>query len=176
MVDLQEKLLPVIDERERVLRNSAPAPAPRATCSSLPVRPHHPVPPGLGDIVARGAARPRRGASPLDKTAFGCFGSPEFRRAADARSAGRDQLVVAGHRVPHLRRPDRARRARPRPTPCTWPADAVGARTAENRAVGLGRMERAGARRLQRGDGDLRAARPQRRPPLSRPCFPICSG
>jgi len=141
VVDLQQKLLPVIDERERVVRNSLLL-LRLAGLLELPVILTTQYRKGLGDIAPEVmAAAPS--AVPLDKTAFGCFGSPEF----DARVAahpGRDQLVVTGIES-HICVAQTVLGAIGRGLTVHVAADAVGARTPENRAVGLRRMEAAGA-------------------------------
>ena len=170
VVDLQEKLLPAIDDGERVLRQHAAA-APRlARVLELPVARS---PPSTGAAWATRSRRCARsaGEASIDKTSFGCFGDAGFR----------------------------ARLARPRTRPaCWWPAsratsasrrpcwalsrtdycvhvaaDAVGSRTAENRSIGLARMERAGAvvssARRWRSTSCWAAATA----PPSRPCCPI---
>jgi nicotinamidase-related amidase len=141
VVDLQDKLLPVIDDRERVVRNSLLL-LRLAGLLELPVILTTQYRKGLGDIAPEVmAAAPS--AVPLDKTAFGCFGSPEF----DARVAaqpGRDQLVVTGIES-HICVAQTVLGAIGRGLTVHVATDAVGARTPENRAVGLRRMEAAGA-------------------------------
>lgn len=141
VIDLQDKLLPVIDERERVLRNSLLL-LRLARVIDLPVVLTTQYRKGLGDIAPEivQAAPPE---APLDKTAFGCFGSPEFESRLAAH-AGRDQLVVAGIES-HICVAQTVLGALGRGLAVHVATDAVGARTAENRAIGLRRMEAAGA-------------------------------
>ena len=97
---------------------------------------------GLGATVPEVlAAAPR--VPPLDKVSFGCFGSPEFLARLEALG-GRDQLVVAGIES-HICVAQTVLGAVERGYDVHVASDAVGSRTEENRAVGLGRMERAGA-------------------------------
>jgi nicotinamidase-related amidase len=141
VVDLQEKLLPAIDERERVLHNSLLL-LRLAQVLELPVILTTQYRKGLGGIVPE-VARAAPGIAPLDKVAFGCFGSAEFE-ARMAQCAGRDQLVVAGIES-HICVAQTALGALAKGFTVHVASDAVGSRTAENRAIGLRRMETAGA-------------------------------
>src|SRR5262249_34180570 len=80
---------------------------------------------------------------PLDKVSFGCFGSPEFL-ARLAGLGGRDQLLVAGIES-HICVAQTVVGALEKGYTVHVAGDAVGSRTEENRAVGLRRMEKAGA-------------------------------
>jgi nicotinamidase-related amidase len=141
VVDLQEKLLPAIANRERVLRNSVLL-LRLAEVLALPVVLTTQYSRGLGPTVPEVlAAAP--GVAPLDKVSFGCFGSPEFLdRLKDLGS--RDQLVVAGIES-HICVAQTVLGALERDYTVHVATDAVGSRSEENRAVGMGRMERAGA-------------------------------
>jgi nicotinamidase-related amidase len=141
VVDLQEKLLPAIANRERVLRNSVLL-LRLAEVLALPVVLTTQYSRGLGPTVPEVlAAAP--GVAPLDKVSFGCFGSPEFLdRLKDLGS--RDQLVVAGIES-HICVAQTVLGALERGYAVHVATDAVGSRSEENRAVGMGRMERAGA-------------------------------
>jgi nicotinamidase-related amidase len=141
VVDLQEKLLPAIHERERVLRNSLLL-LRLAHVLELPLILTTQYRKGLGEIVPE-VTLAAPAAAPLDKVAFGCFGSPEF----EARMAGfarRDQVVVAGIES-HICVAQTVLGALAKGFNVHVAADAVGSRTAENREVGLRRMEAAGA-------------------------------
>ena len=141
VVDLQEKLLPAIANRERILRNSVLL-LELANVLALPVVLTTQYSRGLGPTVPDVlAAAP--GAAPLDKVSFGCFGSPEFLERLKGL-AGRDQLVVAGIES-HICVAQTVLGALERGYTVHVASDAVGSRSEENRAVGLGRMERAGA-------------------------------
>jgi nicotinamidase-related amidase len=128
VVDLQEKLLPAIAGRERVLRNSVLL-LRLAEVLSLPAILTTQYERGLGPTV-REVAEAAGGTAPLDKVSFGCFGSPEFLVAGIESHICVAQTVVGalenGYTV-HVA------------------SDAVGSRSEENRAIGLRRMERAGA-------------------------------
>lgn len=141
IVDLQDKLLPVIDERERILRNSGLL-LKLASILDLPVLLTTQYRKGLGDIVPE-ITRAAPAAIPLDKVAFSCFGSAEFE-ARVAAHPDRDQLVVGGIES-HICVAQTVLGALGRGLAVHVAADAVGSRTAENRVIGLRRMETAGA-------------------------------
>ncbi|PYQ40090.1 MAG: hypothetical protein DMF77_19490 [Acidobacteria bacterium] len=141
VVDLQEKLLPAIANREAIVRNAVLL-LRLADVLALPVLLTTQYSRGLGPTVPEVlAAVP--GAAPLDKVSFGCFGNPEFLDRLKALD-GRDQLVVAGIES-HICVAQTVLGALERGYAVHVASDAVGSRSAENRAVGLGRMERAGA-------------------------------
>jgi len=140
VVDLQEKLMPAIESRERVLRNSLLL-LKLAEVLKLPVLLTTQYKKGLGEILPEvRAAAP--GAVPLDKVAFGCFGDPAF--AERLRGLGRDQLLVTGVEA-HICVCQTVLGGLDKGYTVHVASDAVGSRTGENRAVGLARMERAGA-------------------------------
>ena len=141
VVDLQEKLLPAVANRERVLRNSLLL-LNLADVLSLPVVLTTQYSRGLGPTVPE-VLEAARGAVPLDKVSFGCFGSPEFLDRLKGLQ-DRDQLVVAGIES-HICVAQTVLGALERGYTVHVASDAVGSRSEENRAVGLGRMERAGA-------------------------------
>jgi len=140
IVDLQERLLPAIAERESVLRNSLLL-LRLARALDLPVLLTTQYRKGLGETVPEMlAAAP--GASVFDKVAFGCFGSDEFRARLGA--LGRDQLVVGGIES-HICVAQTVLGALERGFEVHVASDAVGSRTEANRLVGLDRMRGAGA-------------------------------
>lgn len=140
VIDLQEKLLPAIAQRERVLRNGVLL-LNLANILALPVVLTTQYSRGLGPTVPEVlAAAP--GVAPLDKVSFGCFGSPEFLDRLKA--LGRDQLVVAGIES-HICVAQTVLGALEHGYTVHVASDAVGSRSEENRTVGMSRMERAGA-------------------------------
>jgi nicotinamidase-related amidase len=140
VVDLQEKLVPAIENRERVLRNSLLL-MKLAEVLKLPVLLTTQYKRGLGEILPEvRAAAP--GALPLDKVSFGCFGDAGFEERL--RGLGRDQLVVTGVEA-HICVCQTVLGALEKGYTVHVASDAVGSRTRENREVGLARMERAGA-------------------------------
>jgi nicotinamidase-related amidase len=141
VVDLQEKLLPAIAGRERVLRNSVLL-LRLAEVLGLPAVLTTQYQRGLGPTVPE-VAQAAGGMVPLDKVSFGCFGSPEFLERL-AALGGRDQLLVAGIES-HICVAQTVLGALEKGYTVHVASDAVGSRTEENRAIGLGRMEKAGA-------------------------------
>ena len=141
VVDLQEKLLPAIDAKERVLANGLLL-IRAARELEMPLVLTTQYEKGLGPTVPDVLAE-APGVSAVDKVAFGCFGSAEFL----ARLSGfprRDQLLVAGIES-HICVAQTVLGALAKGYHVHVAADAVGARRPENREVGLRRMERAGA-------------------------------
>jgi nicotinamidase-related amidase len=96
----------------------------------------------LGDLVPE-VTLAAPAVAPLDKVAFGCFGSAEFG-ARVAELSGRDQLLVAGVEA-HICVAQTVLGALARGFTAHVAADAVGSRSPENREIGLNRMEKAGA-------------------------------
>ena len=141
VVDLQEKLLPAIHEWDRVLKNSLLL-LRLAQAVGLPAVITTQYRKGLGDIVSDVAALAPPGP-PLDKTSFGCFGSPEFRSRLESLG-GRDQLLVCGIEA-HICVAQTVLGALAEGRGVHVAADAVGSRAPANREVGLRRMEAAGA-------------------------------
>lgn len=141
VVDLQEKLLTTIAEKDRVLRNSLLL-LRAARELELPVVLTTQYERGLGPTVAEVLAE-APGVTPVDKVAFGCFGSEEFL-ARLAALPGRDQLVVAGIES-HICVAQTVLGALGEGYQVHVATDAVGSRAPDDRQVGLRRMERAGA-------------------------------
>jgi nicotinamidase-related amidase len=141
MVDLQEKLLPPIQDRERLLKNGLLL-LKTAEVLGIPVVLTTQYARGLGETVPEvRAAAP--GAEPLDKVSFGCFGSEPFI-ARLMGFPGRDALLVAGIES-HICVAQTVLGAMGHGYTVHVAGDAVGSRTEDNRRVGLARMERGGA-------------------------------
>jgi nicotinamidase-related amidase len=141
VVDLQEKLLPAIEDRERVVKNSLLL-LRLAEILKLPVVLTSQYKKGLGEIVPEvRAAAP--GIEPIDKVAFGCFADPAFLERLRSLE-DRDQLLVTGIEG-HICVFQTVLGALEKGYDVHVVTDAVGSRTDENYRVGLARMERAGA-------------------------------
>lgn len=141
VVDLQEKLLPVIDGHHRVVRNSMLL-LRLAEVLRLPVILTSQYKKGLGEIVPE-VRKSAPGVEPLDKVTFGCFGDSGFLERLHTLP-GRDQLVVAGIES-HICVCQTVLGALEKGYQVHVVGDAVGSRTADNARTGLARMERAGA-------------------------------
>ena len=141
VVDLQEKLLPAIEGRERVLRNGILL-LRLAEALELPVVMTTQYRRGLGATVPE-VVEAAPGVTPIDKVSFGCFGSPEFLARLQALG-GRDQLLVCGIES-HICVAQTVLGALEEGYAVHVAGDAVGSRAEDNRTVGLRRMERAGA-------------------------------
>lgn len=140
VVDIQERLLPAIFDRERVVQNSVRL-IKGAGVLGVPVFATEQYRKGLGPTVPEVAAAVR-GFAPLQKVAFSACGAEGFMAAlkatgvSDAVLCGIEahvcvcqsclDLLDAGFRVFVV-------------------ADAVSSRTAENHRVGIERMRQAGA-------------------------------
>ena len=141
LIDLQERLLPAILERERLLKNSRLL-LRLASVLGLPVVLTTQYRKGLGEIVAEitGAAP---GVEPLDKLSFGCFWSEGFLARLGELSE-RDQLLIAGVET-HICVCQTVLGALEKSYTAHVISDATGARSEDNHRIGLARMERAGA-------------------------------
>lgn len=145
VVDLQERLLPAILDHERVLNNSLLL-LRLAAVLELPVVLTTQYRRGLGETVAevRAAVSSLSPAvEPIDKVSFGCFGNEVFLGRL-GNFSGRDQLLLAGIES-HICVAQTALGALEKKYTVHVATDAVGSRTDANRAIGLSRMERAGA-------------------------------
>jgi len=140
VVDLQDKLLPAIFERERVLKNTLLL-MKAAELLDVPAVLTTQYRKGLGEIVPEiSAAAPA--AEPLDKLSFGCFGDPGF--LARLKQLGREQLLVTGIES-HICVAQTVLGALEHGYQVHVASDATSSRTDANWKVGLQRMERAGA-------------------------------
>ena len=140
VIDLQERLLPTIQDQARVVRSGV-ALLRLARVLDLPVVLTTQYQRGLGPTVSTILAE-AAGNLPLDKTSFGCFGDEAFRTRL--QSLGRKQLVVCGVET-HICVAQTTLGALEAGYEVHVASDAVGARSPANHEVGLRRMERAGA-------------------------------
>jgi nicotinamidase-related amidase len=141
VVDLQERLLPAIRDRDRVLGN-AKLLLRLAQAVDLPVVLTTQYRKGLGELLPEVTAL-APAAAPIDKVSFGCFGDAAFLDRL-AEFQGRDQLVVTGVES-HICVAQTVLGALDKGYRVHVASDAVGSRTEDNRQVGLARMEAAGA-------------------------------
>jgi nicotinamidase-related amidase len=141
VVDLQQKLLPAIHERDRVLRSSLLL-LRLAETLGLPVVLTTQYAKGLGPTVPEVLALVPE-VVPLDKVSFDCFGDAGIR-ARLGQLEGRDQLLVCGMET-HICVAQTVLSALAEGYQAHVVTDAVGSRTEASRQVGLGRMQQAGA-------------------------------
>jgi nicotinamidase-related amidase len=141
VIDIQEKLLPRIHEKERVIRNSQLL-IRLANVLSLPVVVSTQYSKGLGATVpAILSLLPN--VTPVDKLEFGCFGNGEFCSAISLL-AGRNTLLLCGIET-HICVMQTALGALNQGLNVHVAADAVGSRAELNWKLGLERMREAGA-------------------------------
>jgi nicotinamidase-related amidase len=142
VIDIQQKLLPPIYEKERLLRN-AQLLLRLAKIVDLPVLAAQQYTRGLGPIVPEIAALLPNGAG-FEKMEFNCFGCDEFRAAVKALPRERNTLILCGMET-HICVTQTALSALRNGYLVHVASDAVGSRAEWNWKIGLRRMEAAGA-------------------------------
>ncbi len=142
MIDPQTRLMPVIFERDRVVRNCVLLLG-ASQVLSIPAIVTTQYAQGLGPLASEVAcAAP--GITPLDKTSFGCFGDENFVARLKEVAPGRDTLLVAGVES-HVCVTQTVLAALNAGYTVHVARDATSSRTRENWEAGLHRMDRAGA-------------------------------
>jgi nicotinamidase-related amidase len=141
VIDIQERLLPPIFEKERLVRNSQLL-IRLANILSLPVVVSTQYSKGLGQTVPEIASL-LPNVSPVDKLEFGCFGNGEFCSAIGLL-AGRNTLLLCGMES-HICVMQTALGALNQGLAVHVAADAVSSRSELNWKLGLERMRAAGA-------------------------------
>jgi nicotinamidase-related amidase len=142
VVDIQEKLLPPIFNREQLIRNSQLL-IRLAKLLNLPIVATTQYAKGLGGTVSEIAAV-LDGVVTYDKLEFSCFGSESFCGELKALPGTRNTLLVCGMEA-HICVMQTALGALNRGYWVHVAADAVGSRAESNWQIGLRRMEAAGA-------------------------------
>ena len=142
VVDIQEKLLPPIWEKERLVRN-AQLLLRLARILNQPVLATTQYAKGLGATVAEVASLLPPGEV-LDKTAFSCFGSDRFCSSLHNLPDRRNTLIVCGMET-HICVMQTVLAALNEGYLVHVASDAVSSRAQWNWKVGLRRMEAAGA-------------------------------
>lgn len=143
VVDIQEKLLPPIHEKERMVRNSQLL-LRLAAILHIPVLATTQYAKGLGAIVPEIASLLPAGTAPLDKLEFGCFANDGFCAAVKALPGQRNTLLVCGMES-HICVMQTALGALRAGYLVHVAADAVSSRSELNWKIGLKRMKTAGA-------------------------------
>ena len=142
VVDIQERLLPPIFEKERLIRNSQLL-IRLAGILNMPILATTQYAKGLGPIVPEIASLlPPTPA--IDKMEFGCFGSQEFCSAVKLLPGNRTTLLLCGMES-HICVTQTALGAIQEGYLVHVASDAVSSRTEWNWKIGLRRMEAAGA-------------------------------
>ncbi|MBI1205653.1 MAG: isochorismatase family protein [Azospirillum sp.] len=135
IIDLQERLLPAIHDRARVIANTRVL-LQAAAALGVPVIATEQYPKGLGRTVAE-LLELLPAPPPIAKLHFACTGEPAF--AAALAASGRDQIVLAGTEA-HVCVLQTALGLRQLDRTCFVVADAVSSRTPDNAELGLKRM------------------------------------
>ena len=141
VIDIQEKLLPSIWEKERMVRNSQLL-VRMASALNLPVLVSTQYARGLGPTVSEIASL-LPDCTVIDKLEFGCFGNGDYC-AAIGKLADRNTLLLCGMET-HICVTQTALGALNQGMNVHVAADAVSSRTELNWKLGLNRMQAAGA-------------------------------
>ena len=141
VVDIQEKLLPPIFEKDRLLRN-AQLLLRLANILELPVMAATQYTKGLGPVVPEIASL--LPSQPHDKMEFNCFGADAFCDAVKSMPRNRNTLLLCGMET-HICVMQTALEGLNRGYLVHVASDAVSSRAEWNWKVGLRRMEAAGA-------------------------------
>jgi len=142
VVDIQERLLAPIFEKERLIRNSQLL-IRLANILHIPVLPTTQYAKGLGPIVSEIASL-LPPTPVINKMEFGCFGSDEFCAAVKSLPGRRNTLLLCGMES-HICVTQTALGALNQGYLVHVASDAVSSRTEWNWKIGLRRMEAAGA-------------------------------
>ncbi len=142
VVDIQEKLLPPIFNREQLVRNSQLL-VRLANILQMPVLASTQYSRGLGSTVPEIASL-FDGVTVHDKLQFGCFNNDDFCGAMKMLPGQRNTVLVCGMET-HICVMQTVLGALNRGYIAHVASDAVGSRTESNWKIGLHRMEAAGA-------------------------------
>jgi nicotinamidase-related amidase len=137
VVDVQEAFRPAVLDFDQVAHNVATL-VRSAHILALPVLVTEQYPKGLGRTVPE-VAEHLEGAEPLEKVCFSAAGADGFTEALD-----RDQVLLCGIET-HVCVSQTAEDLLAQGRAVHVAQDAVTSRTADNRALGLHKMERSGA-------------------------------
>ena len=142
VVDIQEKLLPPISNKDALVKNSQLL-IRLAKILSLPVIVTSQYSKGLGSTVPEIASL-LSDVSAIDKMEFGCFGSDSFRAKLKSLPGNRNTLLLCGMES-HICVMQTALGALNEGYLVHVASDAVGSRAEWNWQIGLERMKSAGA-------------------------------
>ena len=142
VIDIQEKLLPPIDNKDELVRNSQLL-IRLANLLKIPTFVTTQYAKGLGGTVPEIASL-LDGTGAHDKLEFSCFGSEPFCADMKSLPSNRNTVLLCGMEA-HICVMQTALAALNRGYLVHVPADAIGSRTEANRKIGIRRMEAAGA-------------------------------
>ena len=142
IIDIQEKLLPPIFQKEQLVRNSQLL-IRAAGILKMPMLMTTQYARGLGRTVPEIASLLPEG-EPIDKQLFSCFGSDEFRSLLKRLSGQRNTLLLCGMES-HICVMQTALAALREGYLVHVASDAVSSRSEWNWKIGLDRMRAAGA-------------------------------
>jgi nicotinamidase-related amidase len=142
VVDIQEKLLPAVLQREELVRNSRML-IRLADILEIPILLTVQYPRGLGNTVPEIAELLPK-VKEIAKMEFGCFGCEEFRSAVHGLPGHRTTLLLCGMES-HICVMQTALGALENGYMVHIASDAIGSRTDWNWRLGLERMEAAGS-------------------------------
>jgi nicotinamidase-related amidase len=140
VVDIQERLLPAMHERERLLQNALRL-VKGAGVLNVPVLVTEQYPKGIGRTIS-GLAGAVPGFAPMEKTAFSCCGARDFLPSLASRKV--KDVVLCGIEA-HVCVCQTALDLLDQGFGVFVVVDAVSSRTHENFRVGMDRMRDAGA-------------------------------
>lgn len=142
VVDIQQKLLPPIFNKETLVKNSQLL-VRLAKILSIPVMPTTQYSKGLGSIVPEIASL-LTDVPAVDKLEFSCFGSDQFRSGLKSLPGNRNTVLLCGMEA-HICVMQTALGALNEGYLVHVASDAVGSRAEWNWTIGLDRMKAAGA-------------------------------
>ena len=142
VIDIQQKLLPPIFQKEQLVRN-AQLLIRAAGILKIPTLVSTQYAKGLGETVPEIASL-LAGAEPVDKTLFSCFGSEAFCSSLKRLPGQRSTLLLCGMES-HICVTQTALAALRERYLVHIASDAVSSRTESNWKIGLDRMRAAGA-------------------------------
>lgn len=140
VVDLQERLMPAIAERERVVKRSLVM-IQAARTLGIPLLWTEQYKKGLGETLPEVREAIGEAARPMEKVAFGCLCDDQV--AAAARASGRTQMILVGVEA-HVCVLQTALTARAGGWTVFVAEDAVGSRRMSDRETALRRLAQAG--------------------------------
>ena len=140
IIDVQEKLLPVMAEPERVVKNTAVL-IQVAQALNIPILWCQQVPKALGPTVEELSSL-LAGVAPINKSSFSCCGEEQFIEQIDALKS---QTVILCGIESHVCVFQTAMDLIQKGLGVHTVSDAISSRTQENKTIGLNRMAKEGA-------------------------------